>query len=221
MRKPSPSELTPPLAQAGESVFPIILAADSGSDLGFPKALAQFGRKTALEIAFENCARIEQPVLVASPRLGRALRNGDQAASAAVPGVRVVIHRRGRRGQLGSLLAGLAMVPDDGAFMLYAVDYPLLTAAVVRRLLEGFRARLPCHSIAVPRFRGCAGHPVIFAPELRGELERAASARAVIYRDARRVKFVTVRQSSIGEDFDTAAAYRRVLGKYLRRFGPR
>lgn len=101
--------------------------------------------------------------------------------------------------------------------MIYAVDYPLLTPAVVRRLLEGFRTRLPRHLIVVPRFRGRAGHPAIFAPDMRTELAATASARAVIYRDPRRVKFVNVPTASIREDFDTEAAYRRLLRKYLRQ----
>lgn len=103
--------------------------------------------------------------------------------------------------------------------MIYAVDYPLLTAAVVRRLVKAFETRLAHQSIVLPRFRGRAGHPVIFGPELRGELAQAESARAVIYRDRARVKFVTVRDSSITKDFDTPAAYRRVLEEYMRRFG--
>ena len=100
--------------------------------------------------------------------------------------------------------------------MIYAVDYPLLTRPAVCRLMAGFARRRPEQMIAVPRFRGRAGHPVICAPGLRGELVRAESARAVIYRDAGRVKFVDVAESSIREDFDTPAAYRRLARKYRR-----
>jgi len=185
--------------------------------MGFPKALACFGRKTALAIALENCAGLAQPIVVASPTLAKLLA-GAVAALHERRYSRLVVHRRGSRGQLGSLLAGLRLVPAETAFMIYAVDYPLLTAAVVRRLVEAFKTRLARQSIVLPRYRGRAGHPVIFAPELRRELDCAESARAVIYRDPRRVKFVTVRDASITKDFDTPAAYRRVLGEYLRRF---
>lgn len=132
---------------------------------------------------------------------------------------RFVVHRCGPRGQLGSLLAGLRFVPKDAAFMVYAVDYPLLTATVVKRLAEAFANRRPHQAVVLPKFRGRAGHPVIFAPELRRELAQAESARAVIYRDPGRVRFVAVRESSITKDFDTPAAYRRVLREYVKRFG--
>jgi CTP:molybdopterin cytidylyltransferase MocA len=39
-----------------EKIIPIILAAGSSQALPFPKALAPFGRKTALAIAVENCS---------------------------------------------------------------------------------------------------------------------------------------------------------------------
>lgn len=197
-------------------MVPIILAADGGDVLGFPKALAAFGRKTALQIALENCEGMPPPIVVGSGRLARALKDGSGPTSQAPAcNGRLVIHRPGPQGQIGSLLAGLQQVPERAAFMVYAIDYPLLTPAVVRRLLEGFSTRLPRHGIVVPRFRGRAGHPAIFAPEMRAELAVAASARAVIYRDPRRVKFVNVRTASIWEDFDTEAAYRRLLRKYL------
>ncbi len=198
---------------AGVPVTPIVLAADSGCALGFPKALAPLGGKTALDIALDNCAGLAPPIVVASPKLCRLLAGGNRA----VLGCPVVVHRRGSRGQLGSLLAGLGLVPMESAFMVYAVDYPLLTAAVVRRLVKAFETRRAHQSIVLPRFRDRAGHPVIFAADLRRELARAESARAVIYRDPRRVKLIAVRDSSITEDFDTPAAYRRVLREYLRR----
>jgi CTP:molybdopterin cytidylyltransferase MocA len=226
------------------AIVPVILAADSGHKIGFPRALATFGTKTALQIAFENCSALAPPVVVVSPKLARLLGGAagalherqiwqEDRPALDTPRIlqeqrsallerrysRLVVHQRGPRGQLGSLLAGLRLVPAEVPFMIYAVDYPLLTGAVVRRLVEAFKTRLARYSIVLPRYRGRAGHPVIFAPELRGELAGAESARAVIYRDPRRVKFVTVRDSSISKDFDTPAAYRRVLREYLRRFG--
>lgn len=203
------------------AIVPVILAADSGSALGFPKALAQFGTKTALQIALENCAALAPPVVVASQKLVKLLIGGSQAMRGQPDlGNRLVVHRRGRRGQLGSLLAGLRLVPLETAFMIYAVDYPLLTAPVVRRLAEAFASRRTHQLIVLPRYRARPGHPVVFAPELRRELARAESARAVIYHDRARVKFVAVRDPSITEDFDTPTAYRRVLRRYLGRFAP-
>src|SRR5713226_7237659 len=52
------------LAMNKSRVFPILLAAGSSGRLGFPKPLAPFGEKTALEIAGANCAGRASPVVV-------------------------------------------------------------------------------------------------------------------------------------------------------------
>ena len=45
-------------------VFPIILAAGDSSHLGYPKPLALFNGRTALDLAVENCrlVRLEEPL---------------------------------------------------------------------------------------------------------------------------------------------------------------
>lgn len=192
------------------NIVPIILAAGESTHLGFPQPLAQFGELTALEIALANCAGLQTPMVVL----------GHQAATVrpAIPqGVRVVVNRQWRSGQLGSLLAGIRHVPHEASFMLYPVDYPLLTAAVIRRLVDGFRGRLKQHMIAVPTFRRRQGHPVIFAPEMRQELAVAQTAREVVGREKRRVKLVAVGTPVIWQGFGTPAAYRRRLREYGRR----
>jgi len=47
-----------------EKIIPIILAAGSSQALPFPKALAPFGRKTALQIAVENCSFLGRSLVV-------------------------------------------------------------------------------------------------------------------------------------------------------------
>jgi CTP:molybdopterin cytidylyltransferase MocA len=178
--------------------------------LGFPKALARFGERSALEIALENCAGLATPVVVLGHQATRV--------HAAVPRkARVVVHRGWRSGQLSSLRAGLRRMRPGSPFLLYPVDYPLLTPSVIRRLVAAFRRRSARHMIIVPAFRSRAGHPVIFSPAVRAELIRARTAREVVKKDAGRVKFVPVGTAAIEQDFDTPASYRRCLRGYLRR----
>ncbi|MGH9805005.1 MAG: nucleotidyltransferase family protein [Candidatus Acidiferrales bacterium] len=199
------------------AIVPIILAA--GPEIRGPrrsaatellKPLARFGRKTALEIAVENCAGLARPVVVL----------GYQAARVrpAVPrGAAVVVNRRWRAGQLGSLLAGLRRVPPGAAFVLYPVDYPLLTRADIQRLAKAFRARRAGMEIVAPVFRGRSGHPVLFSPALRAELEKARTAKEVVLRDRRRLRLAPAGTSAIWLDFRTPAAYRRRLRTFLSR----
>lgn len=193
-----------------EAIVPVILAAGPARALGFPKALARFGRRTALELAVENCAGLAKPVVVLGWEAGRVRR--------AVPrGVHMVVNRAWQAGQLRSLLAGLRRAPGGAAVLLYPVDYPLLTPAVVRRLAEAFRARRSSQAVVVPVFRGRSGHPVVFAAALRRELARARTAREVVERYPARVRRVRVRTSAIGRDFGTPASYRRLRRAFRRR----
>jgi FO synthase len=73
------------------------------------------------------------------------------------------------------------------------------------------------HAIAIPKFKDRGGHPVIVAAELRAEFESATTARDVVYRDPRRVKFVPVATDAIWRDLDSPAAYRARVREYERQ----
>jgi len=194
----------------GGPVIPIILAAGSAERLGYPQALARFGDLSALNIAVNNCAGLGKPVVV----LGYAVRR----ILPAVPrGVKVVVHRGWRAGQMSSLRAGLRMVPKRGSFLMYPVDYPLLTGRLIRRLVSAFKRRPAGHAIVVPVYRGRRGHPVLFSWSIRSELAHAHSAREVVEKDLGRVKAVEVSTPAIWQDFDTPAAYQRCQRAYLRQ----
>lgn len=102
--------------------------------------------------------------------------------------------------------------------MVYPVDHPLLTPTLIRRIIAAFRNRRRGHRIVVPRFRGRAGHPTVFAAEMRSELRKAQTAREVVYREKGRVKFLPVRTPAIWQDFHTRASYRKCLREYQRQF---
>ena len=194
-------------------ICPIILAAGSARRLGFPQALARFGDRTALEIGVENCASFAEPIVVLGCHAERV--------RAGVPrGARVVIHRGWRAGQLSSLRAGLRLVPRGAAVLLYPVDYPLLTARVVRRLADEFERGHGRHAIVVPVFRGRAGHPVIFSPAVRAELLKAPTARAVVDKDPARVQRIALNTPAICIDFNRPASYRRCKRMFSKREVP-
>lgn len=193
-------------------IVPIILAAGPARTLPWPKALAPFGRKTALQIALENCAGLGTPVVVLGHRAA-------EIRPTVPPRARVVVNRAWRRGQLGSLLAGLRRLRPGVAFMLYPVDYPLLQPATLRRLAAGFNARSRHQTIVAPIFRGRQGHPVIFSAALRVELRRARTAKEMVARDRRRVKLVPVGTPAIWRDFSSPVSYRRRRRDYERRSG--
>ncbi len=117
-----------------EEIIPIILAAGSSHALPFPKALALFGEKTALEIAVENRSFSTRVLVVLGSDAKRILPAVPKSSG-------VVINRKWRKGQLSSLQAALKSIECDAAFLLYPVDHALITPNIVEQLVRAFRAR--------------------------------------------------------------------------------
>jgi molybdenum cofactor cytidylyltransferase len=193
-----------------ETIIPIILAAGPSPNLPFPKALAQFGRKNALQIALANCQSLAEPVIV----LGSDAYLTRQRLSQSV---RVVMNRHWRNGQLSSLQAALKKIPTNAAFMIYPVDHPLIRPATIRQLVRAFRTRSARHEIVMPRHKKSFGHPVIVSAAVRPEFFSAPTARDVIYRHPERIRILTVNTTSIFDDFNSPESYARCLKKYRHK----
>jgi CTP:molybdopterin cytidylyltransferase MocA len=190
-----------------EKIIPIILAAGSSPELPFPRALALFGRKTALQIAVKNCRVLGRPVVVLGSQAKRILPEVPKACH-------VVINRDWRKGQLSSLQRALKSIPADAAFLIYPVDHPLLKRATLAQLIRAFRKRTGSQEIVMPRHRKAYGHPVIVSAGVRQEFFKAQTAREVIYRVPDRLRILNVRTSSIFEDFNSQESYKRCLRKF-------
>jgi CTP:molybdopterin cytidylyltransferase MocA len=193
-----------------EKIIPIILAAGSSQALPFPKALALFGRKTALEMAVENCSFLGRSLVVLGSDAERILPKVPKSAQ-------VVMNRRWREGQLSSLLAALENLDSDAAFLIYPVDHALIRRNTLELLVRAFRARSASQEIVMPRRKGAYGHPVIVSAAVRPEFFTAQTAREAIYRVPERIRVLNVRTSSIFEDFHTPESYEECLRKFRAR----
>ena len=193
-----------------EEIIPIILAAGSSRALPFPKPLALFGRKTALDIAVENCAFASNILVVLGADAQRILPAVPKSAE-------VVINRKWRAGQLSSLQAALKRIPPDVAFLLYPVDHALITRKIVAQLVRTFHARSTSEEIVMPQHKNTDGHPVIVGAAVRPEFFQAVTAREVIYKAPDRIRLLKVRSDSILEDFDTMESYEECARKFKAR----
>ena len=193
-----------------EKIVPVILAAGCSERLGMPKALAQFGVQTAIEIAVENCAGYEQPVVV----LGC---DAERLRPYVPPSAEVLFNSNWRNGQLNSLLCALDVAPASAAVLMYPVDHPLLLKENVVDLVAEYRGRAPAEEIVMPRFGGRHGHPIIFSPSLREELHAAVTARDVVYRIPSRLRVFEAKSSAIYEDFHTPETLHECVRKFLAR----
>ncbi|MGH9709468.1 MAG: nucleotidyltransferase family protein [Candidatus Acidiferrales bacterium] len=175
-------------------IFPILLAAGKTPCLKPQNVSTEFAGRTALQIAVENCADLERPIVV----LGF---ESEQLRPTVPRTARIIINRNWPAGQLSSLLVGLRKVPPNSAFLLYPTDLVFLTRPLIRALAAAFRRRAKHQKIVMPVCRGRDGHPVVFAAEVRAELLYAQTARDVVYLDPRRIKRVRVSTSAIWKDF--------------------
>jgi len=191
-----------------EKIIPIILAAGPSPALPFPKALAPFGKKTALAIAIENCAPINQPVVV----LGS---DADQILPHVPASAKLVVNEHWRQGQLTSLQAALQQIPTNSAFLIYPVDHALLKPEIVQQLVQAFHIRSATQQIVMPRHNSNFGHPVIVSPTLRPEFFQSKTAREAIYRQPDRIRILEVNTSSIFADFNSLESYNLCLHNFL------
>ena len=191
-----------------EKVVPIILAAGRSRNLRVPKALADFGGKTALAIAVENCEGLERPLVVLGCHARRVRR--------AVPAEgQAILNRNWRKGQLSSLQCAFRYVPKKSAFLIYPVDQPLLRKPTIQKLVHAFRTRKSTQQIVMPRYKRTDGHPIIVSSVVRKEFFRAQTAREVVYRHPQRIRTVKVDTPSVYEDFNSPDSYRACLRKYF------
>lgn len=198
------------MMRKNEKIAPVILAAGSSERLGIPRALAQFGTKTAVQIAVENCAGYERPIVVLGCDAEQVFPEVPRTAKA-------VINANWRDGQLSSLLCALRDVPPSAAILVYPVDHPLLTKRDVTEIVREYRRRESGQEIVMPRYRNKYGHPIILSPALRDELTAAATTREVVYRIPDRLRTFEAETAAIYEDFHTRETYRECLDRFLTR----
>jgi molybdenum cofactor cytidylyltransferase len=131
---------------------------------------------------------------------------------------RIVENRQYERGQLSSLVAGLAAVDRPGvtAVLSMPVDMPFVAPATVRAVLDAYR-RAP-HPIVRPALGDRHGHPVLFNRALFAELRAAdlsRGARAVIAAHLHEALDVSVGDAGAFQDIDTPDEYERYTGLRL------
>ena len=137
-------------------------------------------------------------------------------AASGLP-ARFALNRDYDRGQLSSLLTGLAVVdrPGVAAVLVTLVDVPLVSEATVRAVLEHYRrTRAP---IVRPTSGRRHGHPLLIDRSLFAELravDATAGAKPVVRAHASDAGDVPIDDEGAFTDIDTAEDYARVTGRH-------
>ena len=192
----------------------IVLAAGRSQRMGRSKALLRCGPAGDTFVA----------------RIARALRAGGLAEVLVVgrpgdeslrqelrrltPPPHYVENPNAARGQLSSLLAGLAeaRAAGVGAILVIPVDCPQVRARTVAAMLASLHAGRGAIIRAV--HHGRHGHPVIFTEEVFAELgdaDPAVGARGVVHANPARLLDLEVDDPGVLRDVDSPADYRALF----------
>jgi molybdenum cofactor cytidylyltransferase len=164
----------------------LILSAGASTRMGQPKALLPYREGTFLEhligVTQHSRIKLTRVVLGAGADDIRTIAKLDPSV--------VVLNPNWEQGQLSSFTAGIRSLEgaETDGVILCPVDHPLVSAALVRSLIEHFYSN--DKSIVLPTYNGRRGHPVIFSSSLYEELLAAPAdkgARAVVWAHASEV----------------------------------
>ena len=192
----------------------LVLAAGRSSRMGRPKAVLPDGDGEALVARVVRTlgeAGLARVLVVAAPDTRDAIETALREHRDP-PAVTVLVNPEPDRGQLSSLLTGLAAAGDADALLVTLVDVPFVSAATVAAVIEAWkRTRAP---IVRPASSTRHGHPVIFDRSLFEALRTApleAGAKHVVRAHEAGIVNVPVTDEGAFLDLDTPDDYQAAL----------
>jgi len=182
----------------------ILLAAGESRRMGYPKPLLSVGTENFIERTIALTLGVASRLVIVLGAHAARVR----LAVAPDSRITVVENPNFRLGQLSSLKVGLSEVISSGAdaIIVHLADHPLVAPATFRALVDDYRRT--AQPIAVARYHGRRGHPVIFDRAVFAELlavPEDQGARVVVNANPARVLYVDVNDPGVVLDLDTPA----------------
>ena len=188
----------------------VILAAGSSSRMKKIKQLLPFKTNTLLGQVVSNAGKsaLDEIIVV----LGHCADKIEQTIDFS--GTKVVRNTEYSKGQSRSLIKGLENIsPDCDAVMFLLGDQPLITPAIINRIIDAFKtSNAP---IVIPYCNGKRGNPVIIAQPLFHRLKSLSAdigARALFDEIKESILKVTIPDKAILIDVDTKEDYEKLAG---------
>ncbi len=191
------------------SIAGLVLAGGRSERLGYPKQLLPYQGATVLEWVVREACRatlLDEVVVVLNARLAEWAAERDWGRATTV------VVAEPSAGCSASYRAGLGQVsPRTEAVGIILGDQPGISAAVIDRLVSAWRKqRTP---VALLRYRGELGHPLLFGRVLFGELAALRGDKAAWKLVDRRLDTALIVDvdAPYPRDIDTWADYRALL----------
>jgi molybdenum cofactor cytidylyltransferase len=187
----------------------IILSAGESRRMGRAKALLPFRGGTFLSTLAETLSTFCAPVIAVFGY------QGDSLKSSVPSGVLPVVNANYEAGMLTSLQAGLKTIDLGTAsrVLFTLVDHPAISPATIQGLLDSNAA------IAIPRYNGRRGHPVIISAAIAYEFldePSTAKVRHLIDRHSANIDYIDVGDPGINDDIDDPVLYQSLLEREAR-----
>ena len=196
-----------------QDIIPVVLAAGDSSRMGHPKALLPLGTDTFLTRILKTLDTLRLP----DARVVLGTHEPAIRPLLLTYRVDILINPDPAGGQISSMkLAAQSFDPVCRGCLIWPVDQPLVSADLVRNLIRLFRKSAA--PLALPRFKGQAGHPVIFGRALIEELLAAppdANPKLIVARYKSEAAWLPTNESGTVEDIDTPDDYRKHTGETL------
>jgi molybdenum cofactor cytidylyltransferase len=192
----------------------VILSGGESSRMGSPKALVPIG--AGGQTFLEHLLEITRQPKIGWTRVVLGKHAEEVSRALSLDPASIVVNHNWQQGQISSIQAAIRALPEgqtDGV-MLFLVDHPLISAALVGQLAAEFYSS--GRPIVVPTFNGKRGHPVIFAARLYAELLAASpekGAREVVWAHASEVLEVPTVEEGIVLNLNDPEALRKALDR--------
>jgi molybdenum cofactor cytidylyltransferase len=188
----------------------VILAAGESRRMGAPKALVPYRGSTFVEHLLEvtRHTRVGLTRIVVGAHAD-AIREKLSSHAAAI-----VVNQDWAKGQLSSIQTAIRSLPEEGScgMILCPVDHPIVSAALVARLIAEFDSS--GKAIILPTYRERRGHPLIFRASLYPELLAASpevGAREVVWAHADEISEVSTEEEGVILNINDPATLERAL----------
>src|ERR1051326_105372 len=189
----------------------VVLAAGTSSRMGQSKALMRFRGKTFIAGILDTIrdAAIDYAIVAVSLTDTKILSDIDLTNTS------VVYNNADKAaGPIESIRPAIVFCVNHMVeyLMIWPVDQPHIKPNTISTLINTVRDQRPL--IAVPKFRGKRGHPVVFSKAIFPELLSSVAdqgANRVVLRVPSRVAEIPVEDSGVLEDIDTPEDYNRLL----------